>query len=1173
MSIAVNKIASRLKKDLGYYSIEFDLETDCKDLISLFDKRIQPLKISLENGKYNISGSKSESNRYAVIYYRHADAYPHLLLRIPTSEPLFDQIQLNSIVFKLSDVYTLEKLYNMTNTGVKDYAQRARKAVKRAFRMKSSPVEHKRINTTTASKMRKYFKIQPTPQKKSPDVAITPKKRYRTASLPARVPTKPVQQVKSAPRYRPVAAIPTISPKKRPESLPVHAPSKPAKRGQVKSARRFHRIRAEKARASLGAPPRKVTPPEVPLAEAQPKAPLAEAPLAEAPPAEAPLAEAPLEIPLVQPEILPEVPPDKGTTPAERRRSRSNQTVEALVPAPEPPVKSKSPSKPPMTNNVPIYPGKLAKPKSSLRLVPEKENRTNLIHSDPKFYKQKEFAGRRIVHKKIESKANNPSPVAELPPTVVSTSPSVTGSPPTVVSTNPSTRESPPTVVSANPSATESHPTKGSNQAENLIEVYKKRLNDDILKHIQTQAPEEIRDKLLTKFNEKRIYVNHFAAEFIKALSQHTKNIHSVDRHVIDNFYHVWFTCFFKFEYFFLMLLRDRVENSKGNLTCSLKDTYSHTDAITVGHSERLRSELVNTLRNRIKAYIRQNTEHEKLKNIIMNDQIFLYNNVNYFLSTTLAQPMSIDRVYSLFKTWYNCYFNISDYFKNVCKNDKHLLNHILTTLRDPRECDLLNIKKRRHSFISERRHKAERLRNKYSFSNRRPPIRDVLKYTSDVNFTLDIKQKLNTKRELRAIQGNPQWEHMRSIIIPKLTSKGSIEKFYNRKYINDHAMCLALIAHVKSLRQKPIFPIPGILRIWYHYVELTTKLLVKYKKAPDHIKVLKLWKMLKHELTIYTKSDEENKFFKSTGIDFQSNAGNFLYDLHYNGALNCAGGTSMLYALIKNDGERRVNKIKSDKHVKGDVNPEDSKESDDSDFKHEQDFKKKHGIIDIRTVNARKHTLIAIGDTWLLDTTRERSLYTLQEYETIRKCSVYVHTEYKPIGLLNECVKLMEASDLKSMLHVDVLYEMLLKFGIANHTDSDQIKLFVQLCELGTARALTQYADILKNCISQVRSIMQWNEYDHSYERPCLQYVTVQQEIKIYYTIDALWKKLKSKFENDVIKWNDGQNLINDVFMMALNAIKKHNETFHKSKKEVDLTYLLCYNPDLIHLQEQHQA
>lgn len=251
MSIAVNKIASRLKKDLGYYSIEFDLKTDCEGFIESFDKRIKPIDIILTEKKYVISGSKSESNRYAVIYYRHIDAYPHLLLRIPTSEPLSDQIQLNSLVFKLSDVYTLEKLYNMTNNGVKDYAQRVRKAVKRAFRMKSSPVEQKLITTGAASGMRKYLKIPRTPNKKSPERIM------RTVDLDV-----------------------AITPKKRNASLPVRVPLKPAERRQVKSASRYH---------SLRAPPRIDAPPEAPLAEAQPKVPIAEVPLADVPPAEAPL--------------------------------------------------------------------------------------------------------------------------------------------------------------------------------------------------------------------------------------------------------------------------------------------------------------------------------------------------------------------------------------------------------------------------------------------------------------------------------------------------------------------------------------------------------------------------------------------------------------------------------------------------------------------------------------------------------------------------------------------------------------------------------------------------------------------------------------------------------------------------------------------------------------------
>ena len=238
MSIAVDKIANRMKNDFGYHSIEFDFSFECNSFVKLIDKTISVLTIAQNSGKYEIRGSKSTTNKYAVRYIR--TGHYHLLLRIPSTQRI-TVVNPRNIIFKLSDVHALGELYHMKSTGPTDFIQRVRKAVKRAFRMKSSPIEQKNVHVETANELKNLLKIQRTPQKKSPERIM------RTVDLDV-----------------------AITPKKRNASLPVRVPLKPAERRQVKSASRHH---------SLRAPPRIDAPPEAPLADV----PLAEAPLAEAP--------------------------------------------------------------------------------------------------------------------------------------------------------------------------------------------------------------------------------------------------------------------------------------------------------------------------------------------------------------------------------------------------------------------------------------------------------------------------------------------------------------------------------------------------------------------------------------------------------------------------------------------------------------------------------------------------------------------------------------------------------------------------------------------------------------------------------------------------------------------------------------------------------------------------
>ena len=1042
MSIAVDKLGTRMKHDFGYHSIEFDFPHECRDFVKLVDKKICVLTITQSSGKYEISGSKSTTNQYAVMVLKTGHA--RLMLRIPSAQKL-SVVKPSNIIFKLSDVYALGQLYNMQSSGPTDFIQRVRKAVKRAFRMKSSPVEEKFVTDKDEKLLKNLLKIQATPEKK-------PKKRSRTESLPARV------------------------------------PSKPAKRRQVKSA--SNSLRAPR----IDAPP-EVAPPEV----APPEAPLAEAPLAEDP----------LEIP----------PPEAIS--AERKHSRSIRVTEALVPAPHV-------TTPEAVESVPAYPVKRAK---SLTFVPKMENRTNFIHSDPRLYKQKYIAGRKLVQQnqpKQESQAEvNPVREHRKPQP-----PHVHNFP--VFETKRNQAESavikqdsvlPQNKPDQNPHVTKPHLAVSTWKSEDkraLLVILSERLLIDISNCVDRSTLGDTQKQTLqdTLRNKSAALLNEYVENFLSSVSQHTKNISTLNRDTINYFYQIWLTCYFNIETFFIR---------EGFPYKEVKDLYKYQCALTNQNNltkappstfkKHLVSKYRKIIRDRIKEYVYNYISDTKIKALILGDldsetSSYLLRFIDGFVSTVKTQ--SDEEIAYLFNIWFTCYFDILKYFNMTCKYDSKLIKQ-LSGFRTPHTCSIFNIDKRRRSFISQTRivHKPNKNQHGKQWSAPRPLLRYI--QTSDngtTNLLKNRRMKQSKQQELineLVIMRQRNFNDVKTRLgdVNFLTQSHNLQKI--KTDINDFVLCFVVNAYVASQKNKTFYTVKSYLNIWHEYVRLTKNVL-SFKAKSDAVRVLNVWKMLKSIVVVYTK--EPNQKYKiRMGIMYKEGSNNFLYDIAHTGKLNCAGATSMLYALIKT------------------VDP----------------------TIDIRTVVGFGHTLIAIGNDIVLDTTIETTLYSLTEYQRNQQCLVFVNPINNPNGLLNECEKLFQASILNGAN--DECYDTLELFGIGTKSNDVQIRLFSWICKLNKLHITNEDCEnILRECVDILNAIVSKIYTNVSFtSNPCLCNIVIFQKMQLLIGIKRVlhWKGRQ---------WGHFKKSISLEEDAALELLRLHQLEHHKIEKPFHKIKLICF-------------
>ena len=651
---------------------------------------------------------------------------------------------------------------------------------------------------------------------------------------------------------------------------------------------------------------------------------------------------------------------------------------------------------------------------------------------------------------------------------------------------------------------------------------YVELLHYDISEYIEKHVVETKRKPLRKALKRKEIQIaKYFEEEIINTLSQHVKDVKHLNVDIIYHLYHVWFTCFFDVQNF-LHTLDPSVE-FLSDPKCIL-DTNPRADELTSEAENQLILKYKTILSDRITAYVNDNIGYTPLATVILknmnqtNNQISLENIVISIISR-LTQ-LSDDSILVLFNTWYNCYFDIFEHFRILCRPNKDLIEQI-DQLQDMRQCSILDVKKRGRSFISEQRYKQEKQNLNQNRAKTQQRRMNVSKYINIVNEKVFEKsRKSELKREMTGIKPSIKQN-------PEIKPLRSVAKLYNRKYISNFAMCLVLIAHHKSLSHAIPYQISGILKLWYHYARLTRKVFLEFKNEPDHVQVLELWKQLSQEITIYNQDEGKKTYTAINGIQYKLGANNFLYDLIYNnGALNCAGGTSMLYALIKNDEEQLVNETGN-----------------------------KHHTIDIRIVNAFAHTLIGIGNDWLIDTTTDHpKLYTKEEYEKAFALRVYIFSEKYPHGLINECMKLTEAaSSFVNRKNVGVLYDLLETFGITKDKNaSDQIQLFVLLCKLNRSNStMEEYTKTLHECLQNMPDV----ETKLAGESECLINVAVSQNFKIYNTIGNVWIWLKAYFieRNNFNGWNDQFAIFMEVYNKCIEKLKIHDKTgiaYHHPRK-----------------------
>jgi len=645
---------------------------------------------------------------------------------------------------------------------------------------------------------------------------------------------------------------------------------------------------------------------------------------------------------------------------------------------------------------------------------------------------------------------------------------------------------------------------------------YVELLHYDISEYIEKHVVDTNRKSLIKALKRKTEIAKYFEEEIINALSQHVKDVKHLDVDIIYHLYRVWFTCFFDVQNF-LHTLDSSVE-FLSDPKCIL-DTNPRVDEMTSEAEKQLILKYKTILSDRITAYVNDNIGYTPLATAILKNmnQTTLENIVASIISR-LAQ-LSDDSILALFNTWYNCYFDIFEHFRILCRPNKDLIEQI-DKLQDLRQCSIVDVKKHRRSFISEKRYKQEKQNLNQNRAKTQQRKMNVSKYVNTVNEKVFEKsRKSELKREMTGIKPSIKQN-------PEIKPLRSVAKLYNRKYISNFAMCLVLIAHHKSLSHAIPYQISGILKLWYHYARLTRKVFLEFKNEPDHVQVLELWKQLLQEITIYNQDEGKKTYTVINGIRYKLSANNFLYDLIYNnGALNCAGGTSMLYALIKNDEEQLANESGN-----------------------------KHHTIDIRIVNAFAHTLIGIGNDWLIDTTDHPKLYTKEEYEKAFARRVYAFSEKYPHGLINECIKLTEAtSSFMIRKNVGVLYDLLETFGITKDKNtSTQIQLFVLLCKLNKSNStMEEYTETLHECLRNMPDV----ETKLAGESECLINVAVSQNFKVYNTIRNVWIWLRAYFieRNNFNGWNAQFAILMEVYNKCVEKLKIHDKTgiaYHHPRK-----------------------
>lgn len=663
-----------------------------------------------------------------------------------------------------------------------------------------------------------------------------------------------------------------------------------------------------------------------------------------------------------------------------------------------------------------------------------------------------------------------------------------------------------------------------------LLQIYSEVFFNDVSDHIEKNVPETIRERLKVALEQNKTkLVQVHGEQFFNILLQHSRGMNRLNRVEIDELYRVWFTCFFNMRAFLSKMVPSVPYST--NQICANPDAKLRIEQVTFELKRTLISKYKTILSGNIRDYVNDYVGNRALTTAILQDEKLLENHVRTFVDS-VAQ-LSDATVSELFKTWYDCYFNMFEYFKEVCRSKKQLLNQI-DLLHDSRRCAMLNSKKRGRSFISEHRYKAEKQNTTqkpervHSVPTKSIHRFDLFKHVDAVNREVfERARKFELKREISEIKPT-------SIQTPHIKPVSSIAKVYNRKYINDFATCFVVIAHVRSLRNAIPYPIGGILQLWYHYARFTRRILSEFQNERQEIQVLRLWQALKQEVTIYDKSKETKAYDLKNGIQYNAGSKNFLYDLIYNnGSLDCAGGTSMLYALVSNDGV------------------------------HASD---KRQVIDIRTVHSQLHTLIAIGDTWLLETTfEEPKLLTLVQYQKHFNISVYPNPQEQPNGVIDMCIALVEATSFFDVQE-NVYYDLLTMFGITKDKHvATQIHLFALLCKFNKSNCTTtEYTDTLKECLKNIPNA----DDELAYESLCLINVSIFQQFTLYQVIRNMWIKLWELFlktKNNHI-WLEQYDNIMEHHDRCLREIKTHNQTDHAKpikvqKEEKDAIDVNCFD------------
>jgi len=350
------------------------------------------------------------------------------------------------------------------------------------------------------------------------------------------------------------------------------------------------------------------------------------------------------------------------------------------------------------------------------------------------------------------------------------------------------------------------------------------------------------------------------------------------------------------------------------------------------------------------------------------------------------------------------------------------------------------------------------------------------------------------------------------------LASLSDINKIYDTEFTTDYALCLVVLAHISSLESKKPYSIMSILRIWYDYVRLTKSVFAQCKEKSHAIQVLTLWKTIRSTVTIYLKNDKS--YILKQGLGYKKFSQNFLYDLITQGTLDCAGGTSMLYALVKS-----VDKT-----------------------------------IDIRTVQSERHTLIAIGEDILLETTESTPrLLSTHEYQKMFKTCVWVNPKFYPTGVFDTCVKLLQIYRPSNYEYNSLFQDF--KLHRSAHV---QIQLYTKLIKLKDPRMIyEEWIIAVKECLGMIYKILSLMEIDVIFkEKQCLSNVSLYECLIVVFEISKLVHRHRENVKDvSVPSWRSLMEQVKKLNAYVEDKMRSHQHKVHNSTKKLPHENVICFH------------